>query len=101
MTLEVLDWAQHYLRSNLMRFGPVEFELCPFDGPVVIYRGAARPESVAEHRRGSAILVRRCVGQQWEVFASRAVPPADGTRAQAAEVAPVKSIRRQARGRTM
>jgi hypothetical protein len=38
MTLEVLDWAQHYLRGNLMRFGPVEFELCPFDGPIVIYR---------------------------------------------------------------
>lgn len=38
LSLEELAWAQHYLRGDLLRIGPIELELCAFHGPVVGFR---------------------------------------------------------------
>ena len=38
LTLELLAWAQHYLRGELLRVGPLQFELRPFAPPICVYR---------------------------------------------------------------
>jgi GNAT-like C-terminal domain/N-acyltransferase N-terminal domain len=47
ITRDTLEWAQHYLRGDLLRFGPVQFEPAGFTGPIVVLR----------HRRTHAIRV--------------------------------------------
>lgn len=38
LTIEILDWAQRYLRGNLVRLGALQFDLRPFGGPIAVYR---------------------------------------------------------------
>jgi len=38
ITVEILDWAQRYLRGELVRIGALQFELRPFGGPIRAYR---------------------------------------------------------------
>src|SRR6202040_4299908 len=38
ISLEILDWAQSYLRGELYRIGAMQFELQPFSGPLVAFR---------------------------------------------------------------
>lgn len=38
LTIEILDWAQRYLRGSLLRLGALQFDLMPFGGPVAVYR---------------------------------------------------------------
>ncbi len=42
LTIEILDWAQRYLRGSLLRLGALQFDLRPFGGPVAVYR---RPDA--------------------------------------------------------
>lgn len=45
LPLEILGWAQSYLRGRLYRFGALQLALAPFDGPVCCLRlpGQATP----------------------------------------------------------
>lgn len=38
LTIEILDWAQRYLRGSLLRLGALQFDARPFGGPVAVYR---------------------------------------------------------------
>ncbi len=38
ITLEILAWSQRYLRGELFRLGPIQFDLRPFAGPMRVYR---------------------------------------------------------------
>lgn len=38
LTIEILDWAQRYLRGDLLRLGALQFEVRPFGGPIAVYR---------------------------------------------------------------
>jgi glycosyltransferase involved in cell wall biosynthesis len=38
ITLEILEWAQRYLRGELFRLGPLQFDLRPFDAPMHVWR---------------------------------------------------------------
>lgn len=38
ITVEILDWAQRYLRGDLFRIGVLQFDLRPFGGPIRVYR---------------------------------------------------------------
>ncbi|MFO0709700.1 MAG: acyltransferase domain-containing protein [Sandaracinus sp.] len=38
ITVEILDWAQRYLRGDLFRIGVLQFDLRPFGGPIRAYR---------------------------------------------------------------
>ena len=40
ITVEILDWAQRYLRGDLFRIGVLQFDLRPFGGPIRVYRHA-------------------------------------------------------------
>src|SRR5262245_32607294 len=37
ITLEVLEWAQEYLRGNLVRFGGLQFVLCSFPDEIRVF----------------------------------------------------------------
>lgn len=41
LTIEILDWAQRYLRGDLLRLGALQFDLRPFRGPIAVYRRAS------------------------------------------------------------
>ena len=45
ITLEILEWAQRYLRGELFRIGPLQFDLRPFAAPLRVFR----------HRRTDAL----------------------------------------------
>lgn len=45
ITLEILEWAQRYLRGELFRIGPLQFDLRPFPAPMRVFR----------HRRTGAL----------------------------------------------
>jgi hypothetical protein len=38
ITVEILDWAQRYLRGDLFRIGALQCDLRPFGGPIRVYR---------------------------------------------------------------
>lgn len=38
ITLEILDWAQRYLRGDLYKIGALQFELRPFEGSIKVHR---------------------------------------------------------------
>jgi glycosyltransferase involved in cell wall biosynthesis len=38
ITLEILEWAQRYLRGELFRVGPLQFDLRPFAAPMRVFR---------------------------------------------------------------
>lgn len=50
ITLEILEWAQRYLRGELFRMGPLQFDLRPFAAPLRVFRHRAT-------RRLSAVTV--------------------------------------------
>ncbi len=41
LTIELLEWAQRYLRGQLFRLGPLQFDLRPFSGPMSVWRNEA------------------------------------------------------------
>jgi glycosyltransferase involved in cell wall biosynthesis len=38
LTLEVLSWCQRFLRGELVRLGPIQFDLRPFPAPMRVFR---------------------------------------------------------------
>jgi glycosyltransferase involved in cell wall biosynthesis len=42
LTIELLEWTQRYLRGQLFRLGPLQFDLRPFSGPMRVWRHDAQ-----------------------------------------------------------
>jgi hypothetical protein len=62
ITLPVLEWAQRYLRGDLVRIGSAHFDLVLFHGKITVYRHRFSRELSARSAEGLAIdLVRGVV----------------------------------------
>jgi hypothetical protein len=69
ITVEILDWAQRYLRGALVRIGGLQFELRPFGGPIRIHQHRASGAYVLEWlATGERVDPRtgRCTGERCE-----------------------------------
>lgn len=55
ITVELLAWAQRYLRGELLQVGPLQFDLRPFPGPLRVFRHRKTRRVVAESLDGRAL----------------------------------------------
>lgn len=58
ITIEILDWAQRYLRGELLRIGSLQFDLMPFASPVRVHRHRATRALAATDLEGRSIDLR-------------------------------------------
>lgn len=59
ITLEILEWAQRYLRGDLLRVGSLQFDLVPFASAIRVYREPMTRELAATDLDGRAIDLTR------------------------------------------